>query len=79
MFQHASRSAARRALAAAPALFLLAGAALAGDAPKQPAAPEPPALPLPLAGYQDEGVFQLYVKESRLATLAFKWQPDGAV
>jgi putative CocE/NonD family hydrolase len=77
MFQHASRSAARRALAAVPAMLLLAGAALADDPPKKPAAPEPPALPLPLSGYRDEGVFHLYVKEAHLATLTFKWQADG--
>jgi hypothetical protein len=34
-------------------------------------------LPATLSGPSDEGVFHLYVNESRLATMSFKWQSDG--
>ncbi len=53
----------------------LLGTAPAADAP---AKGKPPALPLPLSGFKDEGVFQLYQRETRLATITFKWQDDGA-
>jgi putative CocE/NonD family hydrolase len=39
---------------------------------------KPPALPLPLSGVKDEGVFFIQQKEARVATITFKWQPDGA-
>ncbi|MBI3950252.1 MAG: CocE/NonD family hydrolase [Acidobacteria bacterium] len=41
---------------------------------------EPPqvaALPVPLSGFSDEGAFHVYLNEDRLATISFKWQPDG--
>jgi putative CocE/NonD family hydrolase len=51
-------------------MLLLAAVASADD--------KPPALPLPLSGYKDEGVFLIYQKEARVATITFKWQADGA-
>jgi uncharacterized protein len=56
-------------------LFLIVSGALAEDPPAKPA---PPALPLPLSGYSDEGVFYLYAKESRVVTINVKWSVDGS-
>jgi putative CocE/NonD family hydrolase len=53
--------------------------ARADEPPAKPAAKEAPALPLSFAGYQDDGVFFLYVKEARLVTIHFKWKNDGSV
>ncbi len=50
----------------------------AADATPKPAAAKPPAQPLPLSGYQDEGTFYLFAKETRLAKITFKWRPDGS-
>jgi putative CocE/NonD family hydrolase len=72
--QHISPVRTARAFAVLVALGLLALPAPA-DEPKPP---DKPALPLPLSGYQDEGVFLLYQKETRLATMTFKWQTDGS-
>ena len=38
-----------------------------------------PALcqPISLSGFQDQGVFNLYKNEDRLATIKFQWQKDG--
>ncbi len=53
-------------------------AVLAQEEPKKPAeAKEVGGLPAPLSGFSDEGVFHLYVNESRLATMSFKWRDDG--
>jgi putative CocE/NonD family hydrolase len=50
-------------------MLLLAGAA--------PAEETNPALPLPLSGFQDEGIFLVCQNEVRLVTITFKWQADG--
>jgi hypothetical protein len=34
--------------------------------------------PLKIAGFEDEGVYFLYDKEARVATLKFKWQKNGS-
>jgi putative CocE/NonD family hydrolase len=44
---------------------------------QEPATSPPAALPAPLSGFSDEGVFLLYQNEDRLATVSFKWQADG--
>jgi putative CocE/NonD family hydrolase len=51
---------------------------LALAAPEPADKEKPPALPAPLAGYSDEGVFHLYQKETRLVSMTFKWQADGS-
>jgi putative CocE/NonD family hydrolase len=52
--------------------------ARADEPPAKPAAKEAAALPLSLAGYEDEGVFFLYQKEARVATMTCKWKKDGS-
>jgi putative CocE/NonD family hydrolase len=59
-------------------LLLVAAATPAQNPPAKPEEGKPPALPLPLSGYQDEGVFLVYQREARLATVTFKWRPDGS-
>ncbi|TWT46269.1 Cocaine esterase [Phycisphaerae bacterium RAS1] len=34
-------------------------------------------LPVPLAGFSDEGTFYLYKNEDRIITSKFKWEPSG--
>lgn len=41
--------------------------------------PEKPALPAPLSGFADEGTFNLYKDEDRLAVITFKLTADGAL
>ncbi|HYP25528.1 MAG TPA: CocE/NonD family hydrolase [Blastocatellia bacterium] len=57
--------------------------ALAQGGPPAPGGADPAkkeeALPVPLSGFQDEGVFLLYVNEDRIGSFTFKWQPDGTV
>jgi putative CocE/NonD family hydrolase len=58
--------------------------AMAGSNLTSPAlrADEPPAkaaaLPLSLAGFKDEGTFHIYQNETQVATITFKWNPDGS-
>jgi len=45
---------------------------------QQPAeSPQATALPVPLSGISDEGVFHMYVNEDHVGTITFKWQTDG--
>jgi putative CocE/NonD family hydrolase len=64
----------RRLVPLLTVLLVLCPQASAAPADEKPA---PPALPLPLSGFQDEGVFFLYQREARLGTMTFKWQKDG--
>lgn len=62
------------------ALALLFNPAVRADEPPaKPAVKEAAGQPVSFAGYQDEGVFYLYVKEARLVTIHFKWKNDGSV
>jgi putative CocE/NonD family hydrolase len=51
--------------------------ALVASAPAQDPPAKPAALPAPLSGFKDEGVFRIYQKETQIATITFKWQADG--
>jgi putative CocE/NonD family hydrolase len=59
-------------------LVVLDVTARAGAGPAKPAEAAPAALPVAMNGFEDEGVFFLYQKEARLATMTFKWQADGS-
>ncbi|MCK4342844.1 MAG: CocE/NonD family hydrolase [Phycisphaerae bacterium] len=39
---------------------------------------QPVALPASLAGFSDQGEFLIYKNEERVATIEFKWEPDGS-
>jgi putative CocE/NonD family hydrolase len=56
---------------------IVATSALAQEKPKAADEAKPPVLPASLAGFEDEGVFHLYLNEDRLATIKFRWQKDG--
>jgi putative CocE/NonD family hydrolase len=81
MSLHHNTSAAARAVLASCAvlgLLLLIPQGGAEDKPADKPKAEPPALPLALSGFEDEGSFSLYQKETRLATMTFKWRTDGS-
>jgi hypothetical protein len=61
-------------------IVVFAALAVGADEPaKKPAgAPEPPALPASLAGFEDSGTFHLYKSEERLVTIEFAWKKDGS-
>lgn len=41
------------------------------------AAEQQTGLPVSMAGFSDQGVFELYKNEDRLVTSTFEWRPDG--
>jgi putative CocE/NonD family hydrolase len=69
---------AQRTLLSLSTALVLAVIALSADPAAKPTDADGPALPVPLSGYQDEGVFFLYLKEARVATITFKWKVDGS-